>query len=371
MTSKEKPEAMNRSTRLAAACVTSLLLSTSAHAGQTWQLGHGASFTLGAGLRMYFRDTDGNSESDIDSARIYMSGQLTKTFGFTFNPDVGRDEDGDIDRLRAYDAHLRFEPSDYLNVWAGRIAMPTDRANIAGPYFISSWDFPIANQIPSYVAGRDNGVVLWGQEGKGRLKYQIGAFQGCNDDSPCATGANKDDNPLFNGRLSYAFWDPEPGYYLASDYYGEKEILSVGLSGTHQKDATGIAGDSGDYTSVTFDILMQKKIANGGVITFDGAYYYYDTDDKITPLASGTGFYVLSSYLFPEKIGIGQFQPMLQYQKLNRDDGGADMDKLDASLHYIIKGHDARVSAVYSHTTFDDDQTEDFDSFLLGMQLQY
>ncbi len=362
-----------RKGRLAVTCVAAAAttLAANAHAGETWKFGEEASLTVGAGIRLVYRDVDGNDDADVESVRLYTGGQLTKIIGFTFNADVGRDAQGDIDSLRAYDAIARFEFNDYFNVWAGRMVMPLDRANLAGQYYMGIWDFPIVNNFPSYIAGRDNGVTVWGQTGGGKFKYQVGAFQGCSDDAPCATGSNRDDNPMFAGRLSYAFWDPEPGYYPATDYYGQKEILSVGISTALQQDATGTANDRGDYSSFAIDGLMQKKIWTGGVVTLEGSYYHYDTDDKATPLVSGSGYYLLASYLFPEKIGIGQFQPIVQYQNLDRNDGGFDVSKWEVGTNYIIKAHDARLSAIYSQTDFKDDGRGAIDGYMLGLQLQY
>ncbi|WP_072396060.1 porin [Hyphomicrobium sp. CS1GBMeth3] len=362
-----------RTGRFTAACLIAAVSTgaVAANAGETWKFGEDASLTVGAGIRVIYRDVDGVDDADVESVRLYTGGQLTKVIGFTFNADVGRDAEGDIDSLRAYDAIARFEFNDYFNVWAGRMVLPVDRANLAGQYYMGNWDFPLVNNFPSYVAGRDNGVAIWGQTGGGKFKYQVGAFQGCSDDAPCSTGSNRDDNPLFAGRLSYAFWDPEPGYYPATDYYGQKEILSIGLSTAFQEDATGTTTDRGDYKSFAIDGLMQKKIATGGVVTLEGSYYYYDTDDKVTPLVSGSGYYVLASYLFPEKIGIGQFQPVAQFQSLDRDDGGLDVTKWEVGTNYIIKGHDARLSAIYSQTDYEGDGQGAIDGYLLGLQLQY
>lgn len=354
------------------ACVSAaaLLLPIEANAGETWKYGE-ASLTVGAGIRLVYRNTDGEGDTDVESVRLYTGGQLSKIVGFTFNSDVGRNELGEIDSLRAYDALVRFEFNDYFNVWAGRMVLPVDRSNLAGQYYMGIWDFPIVNNFPSYIAGRDNGVAIWGQTGGGKFKYQVGAFQGCNGDAPCATGSNRSDDPLIAGRLSFALWDPEPGYYPATDYLGQKEILSFGVSTALQKDATGTVNDPGDYSSFAIDGLMQKKIWTGGVVSLEGTYYYYDTDHKETPLVSGSGYYVLASYLFPDKVGIGQVQPVARYQSLDRNDGGYDVRKWEIGANYIIKGHDARLSAMYSRTDLKGDGEGSSDGFLGGLQLQY
>ena len=54
------------------------------------------------------------------------------------------------------------------------------------------------------------------------------------------------------GRVQVNFWDPEPGYYLNSTYYGEKNILAIGLAGQTQ-------AESGNAYSA--DFLMERKVA--------------------------------------------------------------------------------------------------------------
>ncbi len=354
----------------AAFVVTSLAGSDLAFAGQKWDFGNDAWLSVGAGLRATFRDTDGDSNTTLDSARIYLNGQANKILGFTLDTEFDHDPNGGLDKLRILDAILRLEFNDYFNVWGGRFVPPGDRANSSGAYYLGIWDFPFVQNFPAYWLGRDQGVAVWGQTGGGKFRYSAGVFQGCNGDSPCASSADGN-SPLMSARLSYAFWDPEPGYYLASDYYGTKEILSVGVSGTYQADATGTASNPGDYTGFNFDFLMQKKVLDGGVFTLEGSYYHYDTDGRPTPLVSGNGYFLLSSYLLPYEIGIGKFQPIVRYQNLDRNDGGYDISRWEGGVNYIIKGHDARLSAMYAETDYKGDGLAPISSFSLGVQLQY
>ena len=55
---------------------------------------------------------------------------------------------------------------------------PTDRSNISGPYWITSYDFPFTSAYPSIFAGRDEGAMIWGETGGegGHFKYAVGAF---------------------------------------------------------------------------------------------------------------------------------------------------------------------------------------------------
>ncbi len=49
-----------------------------------------------------------------------------------------------------------------------------------------------------------------------------------------STAPNTNGNPEFVMRLVANLLDPEPGYYNASTYYGEKNIAAIGFSLTDQ-----------------------------------------------------------------------------------------------------------------------------------------
>ncbi len=348
---------------------------TVAEAGKKFEADENTWISVGAGVRLGYRGTeDAGSESgdwgrdyETESFRIYLNGQLNDWLGFTLNTEKDGSND---DWIRLLDAIVRMEFNDYFNIWAGRMLAPSDRSNFDGPYYLGIWDFPLVQAYPAVFAGRDDGVAVWGQTGGGQFKYQFGVFEGCRDSAPCAEGSNDPDGFLYTGRLTFNFWDPEPGYYNSSDYYGDKEILAIGLVAQHQSDATGVPGASGDFTGTSIDFLMQNKLENDGVFTVESAYYSYDLDDRANPaLLQGNGYLVLSSYLFPEKVGPGQFQPVVRYQDLERTDGGADVRRTEGGLNYIIKGHNARLSLIYATTHTEGAGTTD--SVVLGAQYQF
>jgi len=347
-------------------------------AGEKWTFGPEASLTIGAGLRASFVYNDDDptgedSDFSLNSARIFTSGQFTKIIGFTFNTEIDRDNDGDINDIRMMDAIVRLEFNDYFNIWGGRMLAPSDRANLDGPYYAGTWEYPFVSAYPQIFQGRDNGVAVWGQTGGGKFKYQVGAFTGCaEDDNSCY---NPDtDAPLITGRLTYNFWDPEAGYYTSSDYYGEKEILAVGLVGQYQADAATDGFSNGDFSGFNVDFLMQKRVFGSHVFTLEGAYYVYDTDGIDTGglngngLADGNSFFVLTSFLIDHKIGFGKFQPVFRYQEFEFDNG-PEVSEWSVGTNYIIKGHDLRLSAIYSET--DTDGLETVNRFITGVQLQF
>ena len=69
--------------------------------------------------------------------------------------------------------------------------------------------------------GRNNGAVVWGDIKGGKLTYLAGVF----DNAAVAT------SPLFSGRVRLALWDPEPGFWGNGSYFGDKDLLSIGVGG--------------------------------------------------------------------------------------------------------------------------------------------
>lgn len=353
--------------------------SATASAGEKFQLWDDNSWvSIGAGLRasyIYNPDAVDKNDFSLNNARIYGNGQFTKILGFTFNAEIDHDpyHDGDIDRFRTMDAVLRLEFDPAFNIWAGRMLTPSDRANLDGPFYLGTWEYPLASAYPGIFLGRDNGGAVWGDIGK--FKYQVGAFQGCTaGDNSCS---NPDAHgPLVAGRVQYDFWDKEPGYYTSSDYYGTKEMLSLAVVGQFQRDAATDGVRSGSFSAFNVDALMQKKIFGGDVLTLEGAYYVYDTSGIDTSLSTGNGladgnsYFVLASYLINQKIGPGMFQPVFRYQAFDQN-YGPDISEYSIGTNYILKGHDARLSALYSKQNVDNAGHEDINRFIGGLQLQF
>jgi hypothetical protein len=372
---------------LSGVCALALMTGASAaHAGATIKIGDESSISVGLGMRGSFSSnehgaSDGSRSEDfsLDSVRLYVNGQLTKSIGATFNTE--RDSDGDIKLL---DGYMRYEPMDEFNIWAGRLLPPSDRSNLDGPYYLSTWNYPgLVSQYPAKFAGRDDGVTVWGKLFEKKLTYAVGAFNGHNR---IAGASNQGHNPLIAGRVAFNFLDVEdnPGYYTSSTYYGTANVFTIGASMMYQKNGVGTALVKGDYFGWNVDALFEKKIMDGGAITLEGSYYKYDTDDvldvaggfngasgtdNVGGLVQGDGYLLSAAFLFPQEIGIGKFQPVVRYQSFDFDLVPLKFKQWDAGLNYIIKGHNARLSATYSN--LDVGGGADNDVFTLGAQLQF
>jgi hypothetical protein len=322
--------------------------------------------SIGAETRSSFRSTDvDGAEEDVndftlDSARININGSITEQIKFTLNTDYQGDAENDVQII---DAIARFEFSPSVNIWAGRFLPPSDRANLYGPYFANNFGVyvdGVQDGYPFIAAGRDNGVAYWGDFD--RLKVSLGLFD--------ASSTQNDKDTVIAARLQYSFWDIESGYYLNGTYYGEKDILTVGVA-THQ--------ETSGTKAYTADFLMEKKVGGGGAFTVEAEYAKYDefggysTAIGLPPGAftESDGFFGLAAYLFPQKVGIGQFQVLGKYAETDYEGGVVDFtqDTLEVDLNYIIKAFNARLSLFYIDTGYDD-AAPDVTQMGIGVQVR-
>ncbi|TXF11052.1 hypothetical protein [Pelomicrobium methylotrophicum] len=360
-------------------------------AGSTIKGTGDSSITLGAGLRSSYTSlergapngTSRSNDFETESVRIFTSGQIVKGIKGTVNAERTPNES-----FRMLDAIVQFEFFDAFNVWAGRMLPPSDRANLAGPYYANTWQYPgVISQYPAIFAGRDNGVTVWGKPLAGKLTYAVGVFKGHNN---VASGSNDGDKPLFAGRIAYSLLDaePAPAYYVSNTYYGLKDIFTLGAAYFVQADGVGTATSRGDYRSWNVDAIFEKKIGKG-VLTIEGALYNYDLGgqrdcgdglpgtiacpggDNVGGLVAGDALLGTIAYLIPRKVSIGQFQPFLRHQSFKRDVGGTKSQQSDIGVNYVIAGHDARITAVYSKLKDPLAAVRDRNQYILGVQLIY
>ena len=327
--------------------------------------------SVGAGVRTSFADDkeDGAAKAtdkfDLNSVRLYLSGSVTNNIKLTFNTEYTGDTGGGSDnKVEVLDAIARFEYSDGLNIWAGRFLPPSDRANLHGPYYANEWSVyndGVQDGYASVAVGRDDGVAYWGQFFNDMLSVSGGAFS-----VPSTFGSG---NIVWAERVMVDFWDPEKGYYLNGTYYGDKDILAIGIA----------AQELRSKSAYSVDFLMEKKLGDAGMVSVQGEYAKYEFGGY-----SGTksdGGFGLVSYLFPQVIGIGKIEVLAKYAKATYDfDDDADVfegsvgQKTDVfELGYIIKEFNARVSLFYNKVQFDQNNfvgLEGYKVYGVGLQLQ-
>jgi hypothetical protein len=323
------------------------------------------SVSVGAGVRTGFEadSPEGGKQTDnfdLDSIRLYVSGSVTNDIKFTFNTEYTGDTGGGAgnNKVEVLDAIARFEFNDEFNIWAGRFLPPSDRANLHGPYYANEWSSYIDGVQDGYAnvaVGRDNGVAYWGQFFGDRLSLSGGAFS-----VPSTFGTG---NIVWAERAQVDLWDPEKGYYLNGTYYGDKDILALGIA----------AQQLSTKNAYTIDFLMEKKIGDMGAVSVQGEYAKYEFGGWDGNQSDG-GF-GLVSYLFPQVIGIGKVQLLAKYAKTTYDfDEMVSVGQKTkiVEIGYIIKEFNARVSVFYNDVDFDQN-TENLVSrkvYGVGLQLQ-
>jgi hypothetical protein len=336
----------------------------------------GAWARVGAAIQGGRGAQDKLNDWHMDNAyvELHAGGKITKNVGITVNvnanmlnfggapavnpatmaPNPAGDQIGST--VGVEDAIIQFDFDDAFHVWGGHLLVPVDRANSCGPFFMIPWNYPgffagvSAPKEGPY--GRNNGAVVWGDAAGGKFTYLAGAF----DD------ASVDAHPFFSGRVRLALMDPEPGFWGNCSYFGDHDIFSVAAGAQYQK--TVVAGAK-DYTEVNADVLFEKKIAGGGWVTGEGAYYHFNVDDG----GISDALYVLGAYATPT-LGYGNLQPMarFQWEKIKNPMAGAadSLWNLDVAATYLIKGPALRVLLTYSHSKLSTDASAN--SIQLGAQ---
>ena len=280
----------------------------------------------------------------LDSIRLYVNGAVTDQIEFTFDTEyTGSGSGPGANKVDVLDAIARFEFSSGFNIWAGRFLPPSDRANLYGPYYANDWApyaDGVADYYPDVATGRDNGVAYWGDFGP--LKVQVGAFDGGSLNSAVADKSKL----LGAARVMWDFWDKESGYYLNSTYYGDKDILALGLAGQTQN----------SQTAWNVDGLLDKRLGEAGAVTLEAEY---QKDDRLAAATASHGWYGLAAYLFPQVVGVGKFQPLVKYSQKTFDPGvsattavlvpGSKLKTTEVDFNYIIKEFNARVGLYYLH----------------------
>lgn len=328
--------------------------------------------TLTASMRTSFTSTstDGaavdTNDFALNSLSLYINSKITENIKFSFSSEFGGQTDNDV---MVQDAIAQFEYSPTLNIWAGRFLPPTDRANSYGAYFSNNWNFAVdgaQDGYPFIAFGRADGVAYWGDFADTKLKISAGLF-----DVPATLSTGSPNKVMTAARVQYDFWDAEPGYYINGTYLGEKNILALAV-------ATNMVGDQ---STSNVDFLMEKKVGDGGAFTVEGEYIKYDdlggygvpTGAGAGITSNGDSYYLLTSYLFPTKIGMGKPQLLAKFGTTTFEDsaGGSDleMDTLEVNLNYIIKSFNAKASLFYLDKSYSDAGVADTTAIGLGLQL--
>jgi hypothetical protein len=272
------------------------------------------------------------------------------------------------------DLVAKLEFAESVNLWLGRMPIPSDRASLSTVWAITPWTLPGAYSVFAPFAtettqrpapgprrgtdGRGDGATLWGQIAGGTFKYYVGVF-GLDQ---AAT------SPLYSARLAVSLLGTEPGFRSTSTYFGSRDVLALGVGVQHRAgDSRPPAGDvtpTSDFDEINADLLFENGSSTAGVLNLEGSFAKLWGDHELASYQ----LFALASYLMPIEIGIGKLQPLVRIQHASKGkaiDAG-DFSSVDAQLGYIIDGFHTRLLGVYQYAKVQG-QTEN--AVLLGVQL--
>jgi len=363
-----------------------------AHAGGTIEFGDDKSVTIGFGMEASLsakenaanNGKDYSQDASLDSARIYLSGNVNKYISGMLNYQTTGNY--------VIDANVQIKPFDDATIWVGRMLSPSDRANMAGPYYSlgTGWtgnDITARYSYNGGTIGRDDGVAVTGTLMDGVLTYGGGIYAGHTAFNLSGlTGSTSDINSisgnvwttdttqmkdgfLYAGRLGIDFWDKEGASpYGTGDYRGGADILAIGLSGKYQKDGASTTHANGDYSLYSLDFLLEKKDVGPGAVHVGAAYYKYDTDGAILS-EQGSAYQAEAAYTFNQKFGWGKLQPFAQYQKFDSDSTTTTERKYDIGLAYVIDPYNAEITGKFINDKLEGKSS--VNTFMLATQFQF
>ncbi len=374
-----KTTAIGRKARVfCTAAISALAVShtSDALAGATFKIDDTKWVSVGAGLRTSFTaqeagSTNGktwNNDFNLDNIRLYLNGQIHQYLKVEFNTDCQTCGNGG--EVRVLDAIGKIEIDPAYNLWVGRMLVPAERREMNGPFYspiyntfaagtpFESSDYNTIIKADGTSAGsygRDDGATIWGAFFDKRFQYAVGFFRGLRG------GANQNSNILYGQRFAYNFWEVEknPGYYTSGTYYGKGgDILTVGVSNQYQEGGAGTVTDPGNLRATAADVLMEKVLPDGSVLTLNGEYKNYGISNGYSTesrdagggfgMFEGNAYDVSGLYLFPQKIWIGQAQPFLRYTNTSPTTS-SNRELYEAGVNYIIDSHNAKVSLSYQY----------------------
>ncbi|MEN9579239.1 MAG: hypothetical protein RJA70_2248 [Pseudomonadota bacterium] len=293
--------------------------------------------------------------NDLGSTGVgefHFSGSVHENVGWTANLVAGYGGQAGISgNAGIMDLIAEFGFHDSVNLWAGRMLVPSDRSNFSGPWFMSAWDYPGLYLAGPPIGpkqgpqGRNDGLTLWGNILDGHLKYYVGAY-----DLHDPTTA-----PLLSGRVNIALINPEPGYYSNSTYYGGKDVLALGIGFQSKKNGSSLGldamgntiGEDDDYSLINADLLFEKNFGDDtGTLDLEGAFYAFGGDNELVDNHA----FGLVSYLLPGKIGPGMIQPTFRFQLASPRNSDEKWTIMEGNVGYVINQFALRTTLAFVQT---------------------
>lgn len=368
----------------------------------------GGAFNVGmrAQFNVNYIDEDvGTTRSAWDtSARrvyLYLGGKIDPNFSyfahlgadrlgqgadaFTGGAITASSENGFVTGLAVRDGWINFAPWPEFQVQVGRMLVPFLRNFGTHSGFANmSYDYGSFQQtamIPGRRVGRDDGVMLLGEIGKGLVTYRLAMMDGAANDTNTDRGKQRT-----AGRVAVSLWEPETGFWWQGTYLDTKRVLTIGAGFDRLDSATISPGNIADHKGSGLDVFLNLPLGGGAALTGE-VNYARVKQTKVSGFGAATvgqkvafsGDYMLVQvgYLLPGKTAAGQIQPYVRYEEFDYDSArfGVTSDVLThketaVGVNLYQKGHGTKVTLDYTKVDKKNDTTSNPDFNRIGVQLQ-
>ncbi len=306
--------------------------------------------------------------------RLSITGQASDVVGYSLKieqsgprrigpVDVAQEP---VDVFEVLESYITADLDDSFHLLVGKSKIPFTREVLDACFSPLTLDRSVFIGTP-VARTRDTGIVAWGNFANAKLQYFAAVQEG-------QESANApESSPRYTGRVHLALLDPEDAYGYSGTYLGDKMIFTVGAAAQYEpgavfSDVTNKTGEK-NYSAWTADAFFEYPVSDVGSVTLSGAYVRTSFNDAYQgsdpdPESLGVdgdkkGWYAKAGYLFIEKIGPGQLQPFVRYERWDfavlSDVYDQHIDWMAGGLNYLMKGQNLRLTLQYAVTDFKDE----------------
>ncbi|HSW40794.1 MAG TPA: porin [Acidobacteriota bacterium] len=337
-------------------------------------------FDIGVRVQTWYQAVGVNEGPDLNDFQIrrfylYTEGQVVKDVTFfahiggdrlgqdgLFSPNTGA---GVGNGFALRDGWIAYSPANEFKIQMGRMYIPFNRASgTVSTFALLTLDLPLAQGgvrpvtgAPYYpsTAGRDEGVTVWGNLGKGFLQYRVGIFDGQNSQKRPRTAARISINPL----------EKETTWFNRGNYLGAGKVLSIGAGFDRQP---GLAGsNTSDYSAWTTDVFFDHPVKTGAV-TLEWAYTGIRNS---ATLGDAKTWYLQGGVLLPPLSSQVRIQPYVKYESIYRRTA-SDFDYAGGGVNILFNGHNLKLTLEYDKVLNEVDTYGSMDHhFTAGLQVLF
>lgn len=308
---------------------------------------------LGQLFYNYNKDAADPHDFYVRRARIILAGQVTdgvKVFMETDNDMAGKSGAGAISTdIQDAFVDFRLQKGESSEMWlaAGLILLPFSIENKSSAGSLLGLDYNgEVIKLANAFTWRDIGAELHGKSCR-TMEYRLGVFDGYDT-------ANSTKNPdaalRFTGHLSFNIFGQvaNSGWFCNQNPLGNKDadgniqsylVLGAGLD--NQNKAT-LVTDTNGVSSVTDNKAWVVDVQSGfavksAAVLVNAAYYNWDNASF-----DGNTAFIETGVLLCKNV-----MPTVKWSR-QAPDGGKTANDFTVGVHYLLKGHNARIGAEYT-----------------------